>query len=127
MPSSTIFHAVFFAAGAAIGATAVTLASGRKERLKPVSSKPIVEVGPNGVLTLAKQGMDAGDVLKYGNPGKNTCDLVVTPRLTFSSVEGPISDLICRKAYTLGYDRRLRHPSWVWSLFCLYSFSPSED
>jgi hypothetical protein len=71
MPSSTIFHAVFFAAGAAIGATAVTLAGGRKERLRPVSSKPIVEVGPNGVPTLTKQGMDAGDVLKYGNPGKD--------------------------------------------------------
>jgi hypothetical protein len=80
MPSSTIFHAVFFAAGAAIGATAVTLASGRKERLRPVSStNPIVEVGLNGVPILAKHGIDAGDVLKYGNPGKNICDLTVTP------------------------------------------------
>jgi hypothetical protein len=81
MPSSSIFHAVFFAAGAAIGATAVTLASGRKERLRPVSAstKAIVEIGPNGVPILAKQGIDAGDVLKYGNPGKNTGDLTVSP------------------------------------------------
>ncbi|CUA74159.1 hypothetical protein RSOLAG22IIIB_05450 [Rhizoctonia solani] len=34
------------------------------------------------------------DVLRYGNPG-------------------PISDLITRKAYVAGYDRRLRHPAWT--------------
>lgn len=72
MPSSTIFHAVFFAAGAAIGATAVTLASNRKERIKAPSSasNPIVDVGRNGVPILIQQAIDAGDVLKYGNPGK---------------------------------------------------------
>jgi hypothetical protein len=84
MPSSTIFHAVFFAAGAAIGATAVTLASGRKERLKPVS-KAIVEVGPNGVPTFAKQVPDAGDVLKYGNPGNSIVEFTGIPHLTFFS------------------------------------------
>lgn len=26
---------------------------------------------------------------------------------------GPIADLLARKAYVAGYDRRLRHPAWV--------------
>lgn len=107
MPSSTIFHAVFFAAGAAIGATAVTLASGRKERIKvtPSTSKPIVDVGRDGAPTLIQPAIDAGDVLKYGNPG-------------------PISDLVSRTAYTLGYDRRLRHPSWTAEHLTLNSITP---
>jgi endonuclease G len=29
---------------------------------------------------------------------------------------GPVSDLLVRKGYTAGYDRRLRHPAWVHSL-----------
>ena len=26
---------------------------------------------------------------------------------------GPIADMLVRKAYVAGYDRRLRHPAWV--------------
>jgi len=73
MPSSTIFHAIVFAAGAALGASAVTLANSRKEHFKPstTSSKPIFDVGPSGAPVLARHASpDAGDVLKYGNPGE---------------------------------------------------------
>ncbi|PVF98206.1 hypothetical protein CPB86DRAFT_806930 [Serendipita vermifera] len=97
MPSSTIFHAVTFAVGAAVGATtAISIANRRKEPPTPVPppTRAVIDVGPNGTLGLVQQTPLSGDVLKYGNPG-------------------PISDLITRKAYTLGYDRRMRHPAWT--------------
>jgi len=40
------------------------------------------------------QTTQKNDVLKFGTPG-------------------PIFDLILRKAYTAGYDRKLRHPAWT--------------
>jgi endonuclease G len=30
-----------------------------------------------------------------------------------NAAAGPVSDLLVRKGYTAGYDRRLRHPAWV--------------
>ncbi|CAG7853973.1 Mitochondrial nuclease [Serendipita indica DSM 11827] len=110
MPSSPLFQALFFAAGAALGATAVSLSNNRRERVKPVHSSPtaIVDVSPSGKPALSQRELVAGDVLKYGNPG-------------------PISDLICRKAYTLGYDRKLRHPAWTVEHLTLASVSPPPD
>ncbi|OSD02800.1 hypothetical protein PYCCODRAFT_1366943 [Trametes coccinea BRFM310] len=45
-------------------------------------------------------------VLKYGNPG-------------------PISDLLVRRAYVAGYDRRLRHPAWTAEHLTLASLGKS--
>ncbi|KAG8767966.1 nuclease [Serendipita sp. 397] len=107
MPSSPIFHAIFFAAGALVGAGAVSIAESRRERAKPPTptSTAIVEIGPSGAPGLVQR---AGDVLKYGHPG-------------------PIFDCIQRKAYTLGYDRRLRHPAWTAEHLTLASVSPPPD
>ncbi|KAI0781209.1 hypothetical protein BD413DRAFT_600616 [Trametes elegans] len=45
-------------------------------------------------------------VLKYGNPG-------------------PISDLLVRRAYVAGYDRKLRHPAWTAEHLTLASLGKS--
>ncbi|KAI0316791.1 hypothetical protein OF83DRAFT_1059763 [Amylostereum chailletii] len=45
-------------------------------------------------------------VLKHGNPG-------------------PVSDLLCRKAYVAAYDRRLRHPAWTAEHLTLSSLGKS--
>lgn len=122
MPSSTLFHTLVFAAGAVVGATAAASLSTRREQAKTASSKPIVDVVASGKLGLSPQQQQAlaDDVLKYGNPGMFTLIGCSSPKSSSTSWTGPISDLISRKAYTLGYDRRLRHPSWVCLLYPLH-------
>jgi hypothetical protein len=85
MPSSTIFHAAVFIAGAAFGVTAATAANSRRERFDSTVKPPkpsypnnssgtrygpaaMVEMGPKGVPTLVQQHLGS-DVLKYGHPG----------------------------------------------------------
>ncbi|EIW60632.1 ribonuclease [Trametes versicolor FP-101664 SS1] len=46
-------------------------------------------------------------VLKYGNPG-------------------PIADILVRRAYVAGYDRRLRHPAWTAEHLTLASLGKSK-
>ncbi|KAG8810608.1 nuclease [Serendipita sp. 399] len=104
MPGSPIFHAIFFTAGALVGAGAVSIVESRRGRARP-STTAIVDIGPSGAPGLVQR---AGDVLKYGHPG-------------------PIFDCIQRKAYTLGYDRRLRHPAWTAEHLTLASVSPPPD
>ncbi|KAG8738591.1 nuclease [Ceratobasidium sp. 414] len=103
MPSSIIAHVAVFSVGAALGAGIATGVASRKQAqlaasvpTAPMQVKgPLVEtkqVGPRGVVQLSPTL--PGDVLRYGSPG-------------------PISDLITRKAYVAGYDRRMRHPAWT--------------
>ncbi|KAF8519320.1 hypothetical protein BU17DRAFT_89974 [Hysterangium stoloniferum] len=102
MPSSTVVHAAVFAVGAVIGAgTAVAITRRRQEQLPssvPVSLtstvSPGVELQRTGHSSALQAKEFPGSVLKYGHPG-------------------PISDLLTRKVYVAGYDRRLRHPSWT--------------
>jgi endonuclease G, mitochondrial len=108
MASSTIIHAACFAVGALVGggiASAISASSAKRSIQVPTqaepSKAPIVQIQPSTGVT----GITAPDavvkvdstVLKHGNPG-------------------PITDLLVRKAYVAGYDRRLRHPAWVRSL-----------
>lgn len=103
MPSSIVGHIAVFSVGAALGAGIATGIASRKQAQSlpgtstvPIQAKgPLVETapaGPRGVVRFSPTL--PADVLKYGNPG-------------------PISDLIVRKAYVAGYDRRLRHPAWT--------------
>ncbi len=106
MSSSTILHAAFFAVGALVGGGVATAVSNKRSLpvVTPATKSgtsappPIVELAPTTGLThIATPGalvkVDS-TVLKHGHPG-------------------PINDLLVRKAYASGYDRRLRHPSWV--------------
>ncbi|QRW18300.1 DNA/RNA non-specific nuclease [Rhizoctonia solani] len=127
MPSSAIAHIAVFSVGAALGAGIAAGVASRKHAknisVAPPSesssqiagSAPLQLQGPliqasntraHGVLQLAPTV--PSDVLRYGNPG-------------------PISDLIVRKAYVAGYDRRLRHPAWTAEHLTLSSLSKSAS
>ncbi|KAI6019614.1 hypothetical protein F5J12DRAFT_966975 [Pisolithus orientalis] len=110
MPSAAAIHAACFAVGAVVGggiAAAVSARGVGRPRPASVTSSgtavipavgpPIVEVGPTGdaklIPSAAVSGALVSPVLKYGHPG-------------------PVPDLLVRKAYTVAYDRRYRHPAW---------------
>ena len=111
MPSSSLLHAACFAVGALVGggvATALSASSSKRPihvpaaAAEPAKTAPLVQMQPaTGVTAIAAPGavvaVDSA-VLKHGHPG-------------------PISDLLVRKAYVAAYDRRLRHPAWVRSLY----------
>ncbi|PSR88858.1 hypothetical protein PHLCEN_2v5007 [Hermanssonia centrifuga] len=119
MSSSTILHAAFFAVGALIGGGVATAVSNKRSlpvvtpATKSGTSAPppiVVELAPTTGLThIATPGalvkVDS-TVLKHGHPG-------------------PINDLLVRKAYASGYDRRLRHPSWTAEHLTLASLGKS--
>lgn len=104
MPSATVIRAAFFAVGAAVGGGVATAlgASKRKELAVAVPAStsasqnfPVIDTGAKGDLRLSPStGSEIVPVLKYGNPG-------------------PLSDQLVRKAYAAAYDRRLRHPAWT--------------
>ncbi|CAE6446861.1 unnamed protein product [Rhizoctonia solani] len=120
--SSAIVHVAVFSVGAALGAGIAAGVASRKQT-KAIAAPstgsisgsaplqlqgPLVQasrVGGQGVMQLAPT--TPSDVLRYGNPG-------------------PISDLIMRKAYVAGYDRRLRHPAWTAEHLTLASLSKSD-
>ncbi|CAE6534071.1 unnamed protein product [Rhizoctonia solani] len=124
MPSSAIVHVAVFSVGAALGAGIAAGVASRKQA-KAVAAPstisgaqtsgtaplqlqgPLIQtsrVGGQGIMQLAPTV--PSDVLRYGNPG-------------------PISDLITRKAYVAGYDRRLRHPAWTAEHLTLASLAKS--
>ncbi|KDQ13148.1 hypothetical protein BOTBODRAFT_33762 [Botryobasidium botryosum FD-172 SS1] len=107
MSTSTALRLAFFGAGAAIGAGAAAILSRQKPSPSTVHTLPapaapqgerlpdaILRTGPTGGLVVQDGLPVSKDVLRYGSPG-------------------PIADIITRKAYVAGYDRRLRHPSWT--------------
>jgi endonuclease G len=107
MASSTILHTVVFAVGAAVGAGLTVSLSSQKRR-----PEPSMQADKNGALSILQKGVVPGDIFKYGNPGRFVEAFGATNDVSnFHS--GPISDLLLRKVYAVGYDRRLRHPSWV--------------
>ncbi|KAI0665079.1 hypothetical protein C8Q70DRAFT_941880 [Cubamyces menziesii] len=122
MPSSTIVHAAVFAVGALVGGGVATAVSARNKRdvlppsvPAPVSTQtapppPVIDVKPGQgtKMETAPGSLMQVDttVLKYGNPG-------------------PISDLLVRRAYVAGYDRRLRHPAWTAEHLTLASLGKS--
>jgi endonuclease G len=131
MPASSIIHAAFFALGAAVGgSTVVAINASRKKEtlvratastfqvLPPTGNGPLVEVGVTGNPRLsqaarASPALAIGPVLKYGNPGMyDTLTRMATSNIDWY-VPGPVFDQLVRRAYIAGYDRRLRHPSWV--------------
>jgi len=81
MPLHGPVHIVVFIAGAALGATAVTLAQRRNDRVTvpgtaPVSTTTIPRTNeilrmPTGEPGLARLQGGSSDVLKYGNPGES--------------------------------------------------------
>ncbi|KAI9509960.1 hypothetical protein F5148DRAFT_977512 [Russula earlei] len=103
MPALSITRAAFFALGAAVGGGAVAALNASKKKDAPSSPEtpaspaklPIVHVGVTGDPRFSAGAATAvGPVLKYGNPG-------------------PISDQLVHRAYVAGYDRRMRHPAWT--------------
>ncbi|QRV90099.1 DNA/RNA non-specific nuclease [Ceratobasidium sp. AG-Ba] len=103
MPASVITQVAIFSVGAALGAGIAAGVASRKQAksMSGISTAPMqvkgplvqtIPAGPQGVVQFSPNM--AGDVLRYGHPG-------------------PISDMIVRKAYVAGYDRRLRHPAWT--------------
>ncbi|CEL55784.1 hypothetical protein RSOLAG1IB_01796 [Rhizoctonia solani AG-1 IB] len=124
MPSSAIAHIAVFSVGAALGAGIAAGVASRKQAKAIVAPSsvtshtpgstplqaqgPLVQaskIGGHGAMQLAPTV--PSDVLRYGNPG-------------------PVSDLITRKAYVAGYDRRLRHPAWTAEHLTLASLSKSN-
>ncbi|KAF8874639.1 hypothetical protein CPB84DRAFT_1797326 [Gymnopilus junonius] len=105
MPSGIIVHAAVFTAGAVLGG-GIAAAISNKNRTSsalPVSATPVPNGPIIGVETIGKTPAVPKDwsvtqslplALKHGNPG-------------------PITDVLIRKAYVAGYDRRLRHPAWT--------------
>jgi endonuclease G, mitochondrial len=158
MPASSVIRVAFFALGAAVGGgTVVAINASRKKEalvratasttqaLPPTGNGPLVEVGLTGNPRLsqaagAAAALPVGPVLKYGNPGMyDTLMATISVNEQYRLllyVPGPIFDQLVRRAYIAGYDRRLRHPSWV-SLSCplllpltkrfLLSLSPSPQ
>lgn len=114
MPSSTIIQAAIFTAGVVLGAGAATLTQTKKtetgRRPAKTGVNPMVDVSPTGAVGLAASN---SDVLKYGNPGSFFQNEFQHVGSSLTFLEGPISDLLTRKAYITAYDRRLRHPVWV--------------
>lgn len=95
MPTASVIRVAVFAAGAALGAAAATLAQRRNDRLvvpvtaplsttatprnNEISRMPVVQVGPGGELLARFQGVSS-DVLKYGNPGKSLYSFICQGR-----------------------------------------------
>jgi endonuclease G, mitochondrial len=149
MPASSVIRVAFFALGAAVGGGTVVAINASKKKealvratasttqaLPPTGNGPLVEVGLTGNPRLsqaagAAAALAVGPVLKYGNPG--TYDTLMAAisvneqyRLLLY-VPGPIFDQLVRRAYIAGYDRRLRHPSWVSSTSSFFPTPPSAD
>ncbi|KAF8275206.1 hypothetical protein EI94DRAFT_1560458 [Lactarius quietus] len=109
MPSSTLLRATFFALGAVVGGGAVAVLNAPKKKEVPITtqaSPPLVEVGVTGDPRFSARATTVGPVLKYGNPG-------------------PVSDQLVRHAYVAAYDRRLRHPAWTAEHLTLASLGKS--
>ncbi|KAH9981468.1 hypothetical protein BGW80DRAFT_335064 [Lactifluus volemus] len=119
MPTSSLIRATFFALGvvAGGGAVAVLNASKKTKSTSPATiatsgttqaTVPLVELGVAGDARLSPVVAQTavGPVLKYGNPG-------------------PISDQLVRKAYVAAYDRRMRHPAWTAEHLTLASLGKS--
>ncbi|KAB5593962.1 DNA/RNA non-specific nuclease [Ceratobasidium theobromae] len=117
MPSSTIIHVAVFSVGAALGAGITAGIASRKKitagapstgafTSAPVQVQgPLVQASKTGARGVVELSPTLPvDVLRYGNPG-------------------PVSDMITRKAYVAGYDRRLRHPVWTAQHLTLASLS----
>ena len=127
MASSTIVHAAVFAVGALVGggvATAVASRNKPRDMLPPVPTQrptppPMMDM-KEGVLVKPPPGatvqVDTA-VLKYGHPGAciQSSRVFGSQKHAHSNnnIEGPVSDLLVRRAYITAYDRRLRHPAWV--------------
>ncbi|KAI0256519.1 hypothetical protein BJV78DRAFT_1165001 [Lactifluus subvellereus] len=117
MPTSTIIRATFFALGAAVGGGAVAVLNASKKRETPSpptvpttssgTTRVPIEVDISGDIRFSAGAATAvGPVLKYGNPG-------------------PISDQLVRQAYVAAYDRRMRHPAWAAEHLTLASLGKS--
>ncbi|KAF9532418.1 hypothetical protein CPB83DRAFT_847820 [Crepidotus variabilis] len=106
MSGSAAVHAAVFAAGALLGGGIATVVSSRRRPTQPILvPAPTQSKAPAPVISLDKSGntristelsvtSNLPPALKHGHPG-------------------PVSDVLIRKAYAAGYDRRLRHPSWT--------------
>ncbi|CCM03838.1 uncharacterized protein FIBRA_05987 [Fibroporia radiculosa] len=113
MPAATIVHAACFAVGALVGGGVAVVAGRRQAPIIPIptlgSPQPVLDVRPGGVTQISTPSTVYAaqqQVLKYGNPG-------------------PISDQLVRTAYVAGYDRRLRHPAWTAEHLTLTSLGKS--
>jgi len=103
--ASKFAHAAVFAVGAAVGA-GVTAAVVRSRRPEPIPSllaqeraqpRPpaLIQAGIVGQPTIVQSPIPPSEIIQFlGNPG-------------------PVTDLLMRKVYVAGYDRRLRHPAWT--------------
>ncbi|KAF9557691.1 hypothetical protein CPC08DRAFT_819754 [Agrocybe pediades] len=107
MPSSAIIHAAVFTAGAVLGGGIAAVVSSRTKPSSVASTSPVppsnslgapvIGLNSTGRTEISRELTVASSLplaLKYGNPG-------------------PVSDVLVRKAYVAGYDRRLRHPAWT--------------
>lgn len=103
--ASRFAHAAVFAVGAAVGA-GVTAALVRSRQPEPIQSLPsqdksqprppsLIQVGTKGQPIIMQNPVPPSEIIQFlGNPG-------------------PVTDLLTRKVYVAGYDRRLRHPAWT--------------
>lgn len=123
MPNSAIVHAAVFTAGALLGG-GIAAAVSRNQRpgqTTPIPGQvrtpaPVIDVDLTGRTMLSTVlRSDLPLVLKYGHPGMFYLDVGRRNLTRWDFSLGPISDVLVRKAYVAGYDRRLRHPSWVWN------------
>jgi endonuclease G, mitochondrial len=118
MPGTALVRATFFVVGAVVGggvATAITAFRKRQVTTSISAASPSSRVySSKSAVPSAPGGLHAGDdsVLRYGNPGMFSNCVSVLMSLSMWRI-GPVSDQLVRQAYTIGYDRRLRHPVWV--------------
>jgi len=92
MSGATLVHLAFFGAGAVAGAVITSTVAKRTHVPAAIPDTPRVIVP--AATTSVTPSIQNKDVLKFGSPG-------------------PIFDLIQRRAYIVGYDRKLRHPAWT--------------
>ncbi|GJJ12507.1 hypothetical protein Clacol_006750 [Clathrus columnatus] len=102
-----ILHVAVFAVGAAVGAgTALAITRKQQSNTLPISITKSPTVSSlvdirHPVSSLEVPPTSGTEILKYGNPANQI------------TLQGPIADLLSRKVYAAGYDRRLRHPAWT--------------
>ncbi|TFK67882.1 hypothetical protein BDN72DRAFT_842476 [Pluteus cervinus] len=109
MPA-TVIHAAIFTAGALIGGSLAAIATRRNLPRQP-AERAVIEIDTytgRTQLSESQASFAASSILKYGNPG-------------------PICDLLRRQAFVVGYDRRLRHPSWTAEHLTAARLSKSPD
>ncbi|EAU88376.2 mitochondrial nuclease [Coprinopsis cinerea okayama7 len=112
MPTSAIIHTAVFTAGALVGGGIAAAISSKRNASAapqpPPPAKPVIEVD--------------GGRAKVSNEVA-----VVSTQILPPALRNGHPDLLVRRAYVAGYDRRLRHPSWTAEHITKASLAPGSS